>query len=229
MQHFIFTKFNMPGFKGNPHIDQDWLDFRIMLFKRWILPSMKQQTCQDFQWFVHCWHETPLNQVTELMELEESYDNLTILWLHKTEWYHEWLGKIRDRVEPGMLLTSRIDSDDAVHKEFVEKVQFVCGKYEPGYFFCFYKGIMHNIQSGKCYLREYFRNPFLSYLETSYSDAPRDIVTVHNRQHCHAEPVENVFTLPYWLQNVHGGNQGNQYDPKNKEEFDFSEIEKDFV
>jgi len=227
MQHMIFTKFNMPGFKGDPHIDPDWLDFRIMLLKRWLLPSLKQQTCQDFKWFMHCWHETPFNQTTELLEIEDSYDNLTILWLHNKNWHQEWLEKIRDRVEPGMLITSRIDSDDAVHKEYVRAIRGC--DFKPGYFLCAETGIMHNVQTGECYQRNYRRSPFMTYQENSYHDAPRDINTVHCRQHCHAEPVMGwTSQFPLWLQNIHGGNQGNKWLPQGAE-FDISEIEKDFV
>jgi len=229
MQHFIFTKFNMPGFKGNPHMDPEWIEGRIELFKKWLLPSMKQQTCQDFRWFMHVWGRTPDKQAEKLFALQEEYDKLELLWIcNREDWHVEWLRDIRNRVEPGDLWTSRIDSDDAVHKAFVEMVQG-SGVY-AGNYLCFGNGIMHNTQTGKCFQRNYYRNPFLSYHETSYRDAPKDIVTVHNRQHCHAEPISSSsLETPMWLQNVHGGNRGNKFSPGKNEIFNFSEISKDFI
>jgi len=230
-QHFIFTKFNMPGFPGDPHIDPEWLEGRIDLFKKWLLPSMKQQTCQDFKWIMHCSAKTPLDMIYELSAIENEYDNLELIYINDENWYPEWLAKIRDRVEPGDLLTIRIDSDDAVLDEFVEITQK--GKTTPlekGHFLSYQFGVMHNTQTGKYYARQYPKNPFMTYYETSFSDAPRDIVTVHNRQHCHAEPL-NAFCrdLLMWVQNVHGGNQGNRYNPPNGKEYDFADISKDYI
>jgi len=133
-QHFVFTKFNMPHPSGL-YLDPEWLEGRVELFKKYLLPSMKQQTCQDFKWIMHCCADSIGEAMDGLYEAEEEYENLEIIWLEKTRWHPEWLENIRDRVEPGLLLTSRIDSDDAVHKDFVKIIQ--TNPYlEPGFFYC---------------------------------------------------------------------------------------------
>lgn len=56
--HFVITRFNLPiSFKEDTNqvyssIDDSYLEKRFILFEKFCLPSIKQQTCQNFKWLV---------------------------------------------------------------------------------------------------------------------------------------------------------------------------------
>ena len=56
-EHFIITRFNLPIYSktksGNiSSTETKYLDNRFKLFMNYCLPSIKQQTCQNFKWLV---------------------------------------------------------------------------------------------------------------------------------------------------------------------------------
>lgn len=63
IQHFILTRFNLLIFNKNKEGKKvrtiKWLEHRFMLFEKYCLPSVKNQTCQDFQWIVLFDSSTP--------------------------------------------------------------------------------------------------------------------------------------------------------------------------
>lgn len=56
LQHFILTRFNLllwnKDKEGKEVRSREWLEHRFMLFERYCLPSIKNQTCQSFEWIV---------------------------------------------------------------------------------------------------------------------------------------------------------------------------------
>ena len=56
LQHFILTRFNLllwnKDKEGNKVRTMEWLEHRFALFENYCLPSIKNQTCQEFVWIV---------------------------------------------------------------------------------------------------------------------------------------------------------------------------------
>lgn len=63
LQHFILTRFNLLLWnkdKENKKVrSKEWLEHRFSLFEKYCLPSIKSQTCQDFEWIVLFDSSTP--------------------------------------------------------------------------------------------------------------------------------------------------------------------------
>lgn len=56
LRHFILTRFNLllwqQDKEGQKVRTIKWLEHRFLLFEKYCLPSIKNQTCQDFEWIV---------------------------------------------------------------------------------------------------------------------------------------------------------------------------------
>lgn len=63
IHHFILTRFNLllwnKDKEGNKVRSKEWLEHRFALFERYCLPSIKNQTCQEFTWIVLLDRTTP--------------------------------------------------------------------------------------------------------------------------------------------------------------------------
>lgn len=63
IQHFILTRFNLllwnKDKEGHKVRSKEWLEHRFALFERYCLPSIKSQTCQEFEWIVLIDSTTP--------------------------------------------------------------------------------------------------------------------------------------------------------------------------
>ena len=230
MQHLVFTRFNLPAGPESwkKCSSPEWLDERIALFEHFVYSSMKNQTDQNFRWLVLMWEKTPQEQWDKFNALASGYENLGLVMLSGmvfSEMHDQWMKYIRSFVEPGELITTRCDSDDAIHKRFIERVKST--NASPGHFICWEKGLM--FKDGKVYERIYRRNPFLSFVETVHDDARRGVLTVNCKQHCYSEPVLHVASsTPMWLQVVHGGNVGNAVD-ENADWKPFAPVAEDYI
>lgn len=147
-KHVIVSRVNIPReldpsnhVRPAPYKDPAWNNRRIQLLNLYTRPSLRQQTCQDFE-FVTLWgpqyphdEDGALDNEKQLY-VERGEDELDekpfdfVQWrgdksrLEKTEM--DFAFQIRDlmraRYDPPVLFTN-IDSDDCLRYDFVEKVQ----------------------------------------------------------------------------------------------------------
>ena len=56
IKHYILTRFNLCGRNRDKSkqstLTKEWLHHRIKLFETYCLPSIKQQTNQNFKWLI---------------------------------------------------------------------------------------------------------------------------------------------------------------------------------
>lgn len=88
-EHYIITRFNLPVFRPKLNgtemssaCDEQYLEYRFKLFERYCMPSIKNQTCQNFKWLVLMDARTPDRFKRRLQELHEAYDNLRPFYLN---------------------------------------------------------------------------------------------------------------------------------------------------
>lgn len=119
IKHYILTRFNckMGGAKklditGRTKEGIIWLDRRLELFHKYYLPSINQQTCKNFKIVFLSNSESPQSLIDELSNHGQ------VIFSDFTQWFKE---------QPLPIITTRLDSDDCLHKDFVEKVQRKCG------------------------------------------------------------------------------------------------------
>lgn len=206
IQHILLTRFNV-GLDARAPAGERWLRERVALFERYTVPSLRSQTRLPDCWLIYCddGHGSP----DWFREWAAGIKGLPIEWL----WVGDvtpatWTRTVGARVDPSrdLLLTTRMDNDDALAPDFCERIRgAVAG---PGEFLNPTFGLQWDGQH--VYFRADPSGPFISYVE-AIGDRP--VTTVFAGQHDHAArrgPVRQVRTRPLWLQVLHGGNMANE-------------------
>lgn len=256
-EHYIITRFNLPVFamKVNKAVkssacSDEYLSDRFPIFENYCLPSIKNQTCQNFKWLVLFDINTPDKYKEWADRLHKEYENFIPCYLDVNEYeelpkdylelYHanaEQLFKtdkghvelnemilhhvitpafIRSQIRklssiiPDYYITTRIDNDDAFHKDMVKTVQerFKAHAQKVIYDFPYlYKYVLND---GIVY-KFTLKNGHFSTLVEPASATPQ-FVTYWN--HLFVEQfvhTEHIYTKPMGVELVHGMNVCNDF------------------
>lgn len=147
LHHFILTRFNLPLWTEDKHghrIDRKaWLDERLDLFEKYCLPSIKNQSCKDFTWILLCDEDTPVEYRSRIKSYIDQCPQIELIQVEKE---YAWdfpqifaevvTSKLEElgAQEGDFCITTYLDNDDALHKDYVKIVEsFVL----PGNSFCF--------------------------------------------------------------------------------------------
>lgn len=201
LSHVLLTRFNLAmDFGGKAQrrwLDEAWLQDRVRLFERYCYPSVLAQTCQDFTWLVLCDEASPL-WLTEW--LQESCPRATAIRVTDAR---------RETLEPHLpncewLLSTRLDSDDALHRDFIGTVQSYT--HEPGRTFLD-PVIGYTLSGNRFYRRTYRNSPFLSLMERR--ERASLVYSVQHQEASRYGPVVPINGGPMWVQVIHGDNVSN--------------------
>jgi len=200
--HFALTQFNVRTFWHTAEPTDEWLRYRLGLFEAFTVPSFAGQTSRDFTWLVFFDALTPPWLRERVAELAAgAFEPVYVEGELDAAYLSRELGR---RCTTPYLLTTGVDSDDAVAVDFIETIQrsFAPAEREV-------VNLVNGAQycGGRFYLRPYTRNPFCTMVEHVETAAP---ITVYADFHYKIDllaPVRNVRTAhPMWLQVVHGRN-----------------------
>ncbi len=221
MKHYLITPWN------TDNLDPEWLDERHILYEKYCLPSVLSQDNEDFEWLLIVDSRTPKQYKSRL----ESYP-ATIIYhdFGTTEWKFDLEGKGRGHravnleysvAEPlrnyigtpdtDYVITSRLDSDDAISVDHIAKIQRHAkqrGHRKQRFWVNLVRGMKLN--KGNVYPINRQSNPFISFVEPPY-----DLLTTYQVSHveavCTGHHIEQVREgSPTWLQVIHGGNLCNR-------------------
>lgn len=124
-QHVLVTMLNrrLGGrgpFPEELELDEDWLRYRWSLFTRYTVSSVAAQTESDFTWVVLCHPDSPawFKELTRSVHLDAE---VHFSFQHRDP----ALDRLVDHARDGMLVT-RIDSDDAWHRQALERIRSDC-------------------------------------------------------------------------------------------------------
>lgn len=267
IKHFVITRFNMPIFPTRTNGDKvknndvEFLNKRLDIFERYCMPSLKNQTCQDFQWLVMFDINTPQVVKDRLARVEKSMDNMSVCYFdldkysvlssEYIELYNDYASKVpykpqkissqkyavdseliqrcctpkyigdliqeqtKDE-EYDYIITTRIDNDDAFHKDMISSVQQQAANlltansggqkrlinYVYGFQMLLQNRVVQRFYS--------YNNHFTSLIE------PRGSViqTAFYWDHRYADmfvDIVNVKTKPMWMELLHGNNVANGF------------------
>lgn len=133
-QHFVITRFNLRSKNSSWKIDKnkvsvigmDWLEHRISIFKEICLPSMLNQSNKNFRWLLYFDTETPKKILDEFKGLELQYPFIHCIGKQS---YESFISSYTADVsalcvgDETHVITTRLDNDDAVHKDFISTIQ----------------------------------------------------------------------------------------------------------
>ena len=161
-KHYIFTRWNLMDNDNNIYNNrfiydpEEWMEHRIKLFNEITLPSVMCQTSNNFTWLLSFAKETPKWITDEYA----SWPNVKIIYEYPRSWLREKAG-LKDGE---WIITSRIDNDDFIFPEYIEKVQ---SKFNEEFLLVDTDGRQLDLKTGKHYTveRKTCNSPFISLIE----------------------------------------------------------------
>lgn len=201
--HVLVTRFNSPIGDGHPPASDEWLRERVNLFRTYGLPSIRHQTVKPTRWLLLCHAESPSWFIEELEQMVEGIGEP--VWLHKGP-SGPLLSELCMPVESPYLITTRMDNDDCVARDFIESIQMQFCEQELEVV-NFTSGFQ--LREGAVYSKLDPSNAFISLIEKVENNRPLTVfMDTHDKLGTHA-PLRQVKTHPMWIQVVHGSNIAN--------------------
>lgn len=220
--HVVLTRFNV-RFRDEPdprNLSTEWLEQRLVFFRRYTLPSMEAQSNTDFRWLLLCDVASPQWFKTEIESLLADTRYSAVFLDVPVSEEDGCPPALRDAIVrcvptgTSTLITLRIDNDDALRGDFIEYVTSHAPLasvealiFPVGYSLYFPSGYS---PGGGVLTIEYSRGAHFAALIEPYD--PHKFATVFHRPHNElykAFPVRQKWTMPIWLELVHGGNVSN--------------------
>ena len=215
--HFVITRFNINQSvwkkdKNKVEVNTfEWLIDRYTIFKKYCLPSMQNQSIQNFKWLVYFDKNTNTCFKQYNTELHDQFPNFIPIYVTNFDEFREQKNKdietYRDKNKQ-YIITTRLDNDDCLHidaiaiiqKHFKTKTMTIIDLRNG---LCFKTGennklsIFNNLNSG----------PFISLVEKVNSSIA--ILTVYHQEH--AKWLDRAHFIPindghYWMQIIHERN-----------------------
>ena len=225
--HFLITRFNLKqkGWatdKNNGAIDinsPEWLERRFGLFRRFTFPSVESQTCNRFVWLVYFDSDTPLMFREKINNFKSRFNNFTPCFIDSIESLNtSVIADIQKLCFDGpgsLVITTRLDNDDAIHKDFIGEIQKAAetkmlkkGVIDIPNGYCFEVEPLFNLFSST-----QFSNAFISYVEPYNSQ--NKLKTVLFKQHPEWAFTTRTILIRnkrLWIQIIHTSNVLNEID-----------------
>ena len=216
--HVINTCFNL-DYNSYDYIPRDlyknpeWLEGRFVLFEKYCLPSMMSQTDKNFLWLINVHKDTPEEYKQKFREYQNLCPQLRITYATTTIDYSNNLRNFvrNDAPKKEYLVTTRLDSDDALACDYIENIHKHLYK-GLGYFIDFNYGYIYDAENKLVHHTKFRRNPFVSRVEKTV-----ELRTVHMAPHDKINQAGFVLTIkdkrhPMWAQVIHGTNMINKVD-----------------
>jgi hypothetical protein len=204
------TRFNLatPGKESDIRNRPGWLAERFDLFERYCLPSIAAQTSAAFDWIIYFDENTPepfRERIAACQQAFAFHAYFTGLFPGSG-----WARSVREvlGIDSGLLLTTRLDNDDALASDFVERLHaaVVAGGLAPGSW-NFTNGFV--VGSSRAYALAHPANAFFSWLEPA-GPAMRTAPSIMHLDIADHGPVFQIAGPGAWAQMVHGGNVSNK-------------------
>ncbi|NQX29475.1 hypothetical protein HQQ81_19180 [Microbacteriaceae bacterium VKM Ac-2854] len=203
--HVILTRFSV-RFEGSAPHDDAWLAYRWAFFCDALAASAQRQTVREFEWLVFFDIDTPA-------WLREQIDSVGA-GLFTPRYVSTWSSavvqeSVAELAGAPYLITTRIDSDDAIATRFVEDIQAQFDAQAS-----LYVNLLCGVQierTGELYRYDEPSGAFISYIEKRIEgELPRTVFfnSGHGYSRLFAD-ILNVVGPPRWMQIIHGSNVAN--------------------
>jgi hypothetical protein len=212
--HLILTRFNLKRLEGNPPA-RGWLERRFDLFDRFCYPSLRTQSNDNFTWLVFFDTDTPQafrGRIEEYARWKKFIPVFTgseiFFGFHfPPELRPTILNHIDDHCR--FLITSRLDNDDAVHKDYVQMIQKSFDRQKLEAVNLLYGWQLYRKKLILCQIES---NPFISLIEEFDESTIRTVYVRGHGMISQICPVKNIVnkTKPAWMQVIHYDNRVNR-------------------
>jgi hypothetical protein len=168
--HFVLTRFNIGLYARSKHgIDTDlWMEDRMRLFNTYCAPSVHNQTCRNFWWYILVDLKTPTRIKTELRThgtvIEVQWPDDVGFTENENEgyWKKQFINSIENKADIAVM--TRLDCDDAFHKDYIARIQAVLPERPDKYVVDCQLGLIYDERTGRAYCIDHgYGSPFLTY------------------------------------------------------------------
>lgn len=211
--HIILTRFNLPpeGRESKVRQSPNWLADRFELFECYCLPSLLAQSDSNFVWFLFFDIQTPTEFKERAKTLMEDNPCIKIFWVTSApiEFIRECIFDANTN-NATTLLTTRLDNDDSLNRDFVSKLHKVVTQEAMGstpQVLNYDNGTV--IKGNRVYSHEDKSNAFTSLVEP-LNDSPHTIWRYQHTQLNRFGKIHHILDANMWLQVVHGANISNR-------------------
>lgn len=134
--HFLLEFYKKDGFPKKIYT-KEYLKNGIRVMKKYLLPSLKYQSCKDFIWMLNVGDKANITHLENLLNFYKPFKSIII----RNKDHKNYIRNITKNID--VLITSRIDYDDRIYWNAVNDVRkevniskpiFLYG-YDRGYFY----------------------------------------------------------------------------------------------
>ena len=211
--HYVLTKFNIVASwykdcaeqEGGRHTTKmfhtpEWLNERIRLFEAYCLPSVVNQTA-SFVWLVEFNSKSDQMLLDRIEKWKKQCPFLVPLFV---EPYADDAIVVRDYIaahtSTDYLITTNLDSDDMIHRDFLAKVQQAFN-HQDRKIIHYTSGLQYLEEDSLLFSWQNFGNHFYSYVEKMTSHPTTCVDIQHGTLSDYIE-IGN-HTEPGWIEIVH--------------------------
>ena len=231
--HFLITRFNLKNpdwdvTKNNEILlDEKWMDERLELFSNYCFPSVINQTNKNFKWLLFFDSSTSQKYRNKIANIIDNNPQILIFYIDGMPKFQEAILEFLkiNAADKEFLITSRIDNDDCIHKDFINEIQKQFNKQD---FLAIDNINGYTMQVEPTFIlgkKEHIFNPFISLIERNHN--PKTVWHyVHNMWK--KEPrLIHLSEKRLWLSIIHGKNKVNEFDGYGN--IKWNDINSDFV
>lgn len=213
--HVVTTRFNVPTEvwsvtrDGSKPLSEEWLRDRFEIFRKFCLPSFQNQSNKNFIWLLFFDVNTPIEYQKKIEEFKLDFPTFHPVFVRDfKEMYEQTL-----EIIPGFfskdtkfLITTDIDNDDLLHREFIATVQSKF-KAQHNLAIDLIRGLqVTQINKKQAFANEFYMiaNPFISLVEST-----DHFGTVMKEKHLSYRkyPLYTFFDAePRFIQFIHANN-----------------------
>lgn len=231
--HYLITRFNLKNPKwdvtknNETLLTDEWLEHRLWLFENFCLPSVTAQTSTNFTWLIYFDVTTPPAYRSRIENLIEGHKNIRLFYIEGMPAFYPEIQKFITTETKGQpyLITSRIDNDDCIHKDFIAEVQKQFNKQDyraidviKGYSL----QIKPVIMLGK---KEHIFNPFISLIEKN--ESPKTVWFNDHNLWKKETRITQVTHKRLWMSIIHEKNKVNEFDGYGN--IKWEDVKQDFI
>ena len=225
-KHFLITQFNLLQFPLGKELKkgEEWINWtreRIDLFKEYCLPSLDQQSCNNFTWLIYFDEQTP-NEFNWIIDELKTRDYIKVCFSKGNDGFmKDHISDIRLLSEGAeWIISSRIDNDDVFHKDAINVIQDAFRPTDE-FMVSLTSGYTLNLQTLQMGHYYYPECPFISIIEKREKEG---LKSIFYKSHTHWDQLKLkvvnelfkknkkttfIIDQPYWIQLVHGKNVSN--------------------
>ena len=183
-----------------------------MLFEKYCLPSIKNQSCKNFEWIVLFDSMTPDRFKERIACYQQDCPQLAPIFVEpENGWRFAEIfrDEIVKRLKAKRVISTYLDNDDALNNCFVEDLQQRALSVADGTFFYYDEGYQYYTEDQFMMQIRYPRNHFVSVLEQGDAATVKGIFG-HGRHYyidsIEGAKIEHIKKKPMWCEVVHEKN-----------------------